>query len=73
LDVGATHYIREQILASRNRGKAVLLISAELDEILELSDRIAVMYEGQIIDMRRASQYTEQELGLLMTGQRNGV
>lgn len=73
LDVGATHYIREQILASRNRGKAVLLISAELDEIFELSDRIAVMYEGQIIDMRRASQYTEQELGLLMTGQRNGV
>jgi len=73
LDVGATHYIREQILASRNKGKAVLLISAELDEILELSDRIAVIYEGRIVDVRPTSQYTERELGLLMTGQRNGV
>ena len=73
LDVGATHYIREQILASRNKGKAVLLISAELDEILELSDRIAVIYEGRIVDVRPTSQYTEKELGLLMTGQRNGV
>ena len=73
LDVGATHYIREQILASRNRGKAVLLISAELDEVLELSDRIAVIYEGRIVDVRPASQFTERELGLLMTGQRNEV
>lgn len=73
LDVGATHYIREQILASRNKGKAVLLISAELDEILELSDRIAVIYEGRIVDVRPTNQYTERELGLLMTGQRNGV
>jgi ABC-type uncharacterized transport system ATPase subunit len=73
LDVGATHYIREQILSSRNTGKAVLLISAELDEVLELSDRIAVIYEGRIVDVRPASQFTERELGLLMTGQRNEV
>ena len=73
LDVGATHYIRERILASRNKGKAVLLISAELDEVLELSDRIAVMYEGRIVDVRPASQFTERELGLLMTGQGSGV
>ena len=73
LDVGATHYIREQILASRNSGKAVLLISAELDEVLELSDRIAVIYEGRIVDARPTGSFTERELGLLMTGQREGV
>ena len=73
LDVGATYYIREQILDSRNKGKAVLLISAELDEILELSDRIAVIYEGRIVDVRPTDQFTERELGLLMTGERNGV
>lgn len=73
LDVGATHYIREQILASRNQGKAVLLISAELDEVLELSDRIAVIYEGRIVDVRPANRFTQRELGLLMTGQRNEV
>jgi len=73
LDVGATHYIREQILASRNSGKAILLISAELDEVLELSDRIAVIYEGQIVDVRPTGSFTERELGLLMTGQREGV
>ena len=73
LDVGATHYIREQILASRASGKAVLLISAELDEVLELSDRIAVIYEGRIVDVRPTSSFTERELGLLMTGQRNEV
>ena len=73
LDVGATHYIREQILASRNSGKAVLLISAELDEVLELSDRIVVIYEGRIVDARPTGSFTERELGLLMTGQREGV
>ena len=73
LDVGAAYYIREQLLDSRNKGKAVLLISAELDEILELSDRIAVIYEGQIVDVRPTGKFTEQELGLLMTGERNGV
>ena len=73
LDVGATHYIREQILASRNSGKAILLISAELDEVLELSDRIAVIYEGRIVDARPTGSFTERELGLLMTGQREGV
>jgi ABC-type uncharacterized transport system ATPase subunit len=48
-------------------------VSAELDEILELSDRIAVIYEGQIVDVRPTGQFTERELGLLMTGERNGV
>ena len=50
LDVRSTKYVREQLVARRNRGAAVLLISADLDEILSLSDRVAVMLEGSIVD-----------------------
>lgn len=73
LDIGATDYIHRQLLAMREQGKAILLISAELDEVRALSDRIAVMYEGQIVALRPAEEFTERDLGLLMAGQGVGV
>ncbi|MEW5866898.1 MAG: ABC transporter ATP-binding protein [Bacillota bacterium] len=73
LDVGATDYIHRQLLAMRDEGKAILLISAELDEIRSLSDRIAVMYEGRIVATGPADEFTEKDLGLLMAGHRIGV
>lgn len=68
LDVGATEYIRQKIIAKRNEGCAVLLVSTELDEILEMSDRIAVMYEGRIMKIVDASSTSREEIGLLMAG-----
>lgn len=68
VDIGAIQYIHEQLIKMRDAGKAVLLISAELDEIRKLSDRIAVIYEGQIVKSGPADQFTEHELGELMTG-----
>ncbi len=67
VDVGAIEYIHNQLLAMRSAGKAVLLVSAELDEIRTLSDRILVMYEGRIV-AERPSDTDEHELGLLMAG-----
>ena len=61
-----THRLIEQ----RDKGKAVLLISFELDEVMNVSDRIAVIYDGQIVDELNPKETTEQELGLLMAGQR---
>jgi simple sugar transport system ATP-binding protein len=68
LDVGATDYVRSQLLEQRDRGAAVLLISEDLDEILSLSDRIAVMYEGEIVGILPANEATPERLGLLMSG-----
>lgn len=68
LDVGAIEYIHKRILDMRNSGKAVLLISADLDEILKLSDRIAVIYEGEIVSYV-SPKISEEEIGLLMAGQ----
>jgi general nucleoside transport system ATP-binding protein len=68
LDVGSIEYIHGQIVEMRDRGAAVLLISAELDEIMALSDRIAVMYRGQIVATVDADKVTKSELGLLMAG-----
>jgi simple sugar transport system ATP-binding protein len=68
LDVGATEYVREKLVEMRDQGCAVLLISADLDEIFALSDRIAVIYEGRIVAVKEAGQTNELELGLLMTG-----
>lgn len=68
LDVGATDYVRQSLLDQRQRGAAVLLISEDLDEILALSDRIAVMYEGEIVGMLPACEATPERLGLLMSG-----
>ncbi|HWR66964.1 MAG TPA: ABC transporter ATP-binding protein [Bellilinea sp.] len=68
LDVGATDYVRQQLLEQRERGAAVLLISEDLDEILALSDRIAVIYEGEIVGVLPAAEATPERLGLLMSG-----
>lgn len=71
LDVGATEYVRRKLVQMRDQGCAILLISADLDEILGLSDRIAVMYEGKIVAVREHTKTNELELGLLMTGGKN--
>ena len=68
LDVGAIEYIHKQLVAERDRGKAVLLISLELDEVMSLSDRILVMYEGEIVGELDPKTTTVQELGLYMAG-----
>jgi simple sugar transport system ATP-binding protein len=68
LDIGATEYVRAQLLEQRSQGAAILLISEDLDEILALSDRIAVLYEGKIMDILPRSHATPQKLGLLMAG-----
>jgi simple sugar transport system ATP-binding protein len=68
LDIGATEYVREQLLQQRRKGVAVMLISEDLDEILALSDRIAVIYEGQIMDIVPRENATPEKLGLLMAG-----
>jgi simple sugar transport system ATP-binding protein len=68
LDVGSIEYIHSQIIANRDQGVAVLLVSAELDEILALSDRVAVMYRGQIVAILDVAEATREKLGLLMAG-----
>lgn len=68
LDVGSIEYIHSQIIAKRDEGCAVLLVSSELDEILALSDRIAVMYKGQIVDIVDAGSADKEYVGLLMAG-----
>jgi simple sugar transport system ATP-binding protein len=68
LDVGSIEYIHKRIIEERDNGAAVLFISAELDEIMSLADRIAVMYQGEIVSIHQADQVTKSELGLLMAG-----
>jgi general nucleoside transport system ATP-binding protein len=68
VDVGATEFIHAQLLGERDKGHAVLLISAELNEILALSDRVLVMYEGRIFAEVPQAQATEETLGMLMAG-----
>ena len=68
LDVGAIEYIHKQIVAQRDAGKAVLLVSLELDEVMTLSDRILVMYEGEIVGELDPKKTTVEELGLYMAG-----
>jgi simple sugar transport system ATP-binding protein len=68
LDIGATEYVRAQLLEQRRKGAAVMLISEDLDEILALSDRIAVIYEGRIMDIVPREQAKIELLGLLMAG-----
>lgn len=68
LDIGSTKYIQGKIVEARNSGAAVLLVSGDLDEIMELSDRIAVMYNGHIMDILPQREATIERLGLLMTG-----
>lgn len=73
LDVGAIEYIHQQLLAERSRGKAVLLVSLELDEVMEISDRILVMYEGEIVADVTPQEVSYQELGLYMAGSKRGI
>ena len=68
LDVGAIEYIHGQLVAQRDAGKAVLLVSLELDEVMNVSDRILVMYEGEIVGELDPKTTTVQELGLYMAG-----
>ena len=68
LDVGATEHIHEQLVAERDKGRAVLLVSAELSEILALSDRVLVMFEGRMLAELRQEDADEESVGLLMAG-----
>ena len=68
LDVGAIEFIHKKLIEERDKGRAVLLVSLELDEVINLSDRIAVIYEGEIVDIVDPKETNEQELGLLMAG-----
>jgi simple sugar transport system ATP-binding protein len=71
LDVGSIEYIHRRIIDKRDEGCAVLLVSPELDEVMGLSDLIAVMYEGKIVSILPADQVTKEEVGLLMAGMEN--
>jgi general nucleoside transport system ATP-binding protein len=68
VDIGAIEFIHKQIIALRDAGKAVLLVSVELDEIMSLSDRVLVMFDGKIMGERDPSKTNERELGLMMAG-----
>jgi simple sugar transport system ATP-binding protein len=69
LDVGAIEYVHRRLVAERDQGRAILLVSLELDEVLSLSDRILVIFEGEIVG-EYASDVTEEELGIAMAGGR---
>ena len=68
VDIGAIEFIHQQIVALRDQGKAILLVSVELEEILALADRVAVMFDGMIMGERQSAETDEKELGLLMAG-----
>ena len=68
LDVGAIEFIHKQLVGNRDQGKAVLLVSLELDEVMNVSDRILVMYEGEIVGELDPKNTTVEELGLYMSG-----
>ena len=68
LDVGAIEFVHKSLVEQRDNDKAVVLISFELDEIINVSDRIAVIYDGKIVDILDAKETDENEIGLLMAG-----
>jgi simple sugar transport system ATP-binding protein len=68
VDIGAIEFIHENIVAARDQGMGVLLVSADLNEVLSLADRILVMYEGRIMGELTPKEATEEKLGLLMAG-----
>ena len=72
LDIGATEYVRSQLLARRAAGAAILLISEDLDELLALSDRLVVLYEGRIAGSMSAAEADRERLGMLMAGRGSG-
>ncbi len=71
LDIGATEYVRQQIIRQRDEGTATLLVSEDLEEILALSDRIAVIFQGQIMGLLSREEATPERLGLMMAGESN--
>lgn len=73
LDVGATEFIHKELISMRDAGVAILLVSAELDEIQTLSDRIAVIFDGKIMAIKDPAETTSNELGLLMAGHENNL
>lgn len=73
LDVGAIEYIHKRLLEQRDKGKAVLLVSLELDEVLQVADRIAVVNNGELIGIVRAKETNENEIGLMMAGVKRGA
>jgi len=68
LDVGAIEYIHKQLILQRDKGKAILLVSLELEEVMNVSDRILVMYEGEIVANLDPKKVTMEDLGLYMSG-----
>lgn len=73
LDVGAIEFVHSQLVEQRNNNRAVLLVSLELDEVMNVSDRILVMYEGEIVADLKPQETTVEELGLYMSGSKRGV
>lgn len=71
LDIGATEYVQQSLLAQKEQGAAILYISTELEEVLTMSDRIAVIYEGQFVEILDAETATLEQIGLLMSSQKN--
>ena len=68
LDAGAVESVWQELLRERERGTAILLISAELEELMNLADRIAVMFAGRIVGIVNANEVTMEELGVMMAG-----
>jgi simple sugar transport system ATP-binding protein len=68
VDIGATEYVHARLLEQREQGTAILLISEDLDEILALSDRVAVIFDGRIIGVIPRDDATPEQLGLMMAG-----
>ncbi|MFC6786132.1 ABC transporter ATP-binding protein [Halobaculum halobium] len=70
VDIGSTEFIHDQLVELRDEGRAVLLVSSKLDEVRGLSDRLAVMYRGRVVDVVDPDEVTEEQLGLMMAGER---
>ena len=70
VDIGAMEFIHKQIIAKRNEGCAILLVSADLDEVLRLSDRVITLYEGRVTGQFEAGKIDKMEIGYYMTGNR---
>jgi len=73
LDVGAIEYIHDRLIKERDKGRAILLMSLEMEEVLNVSDRIAVIYEGEIVGIVDADKTDENEIGLMMSGSKKGM
>jgi len=68
LDVGAAHYIRQTLLEMRDSGRAILLVSADLDEVLAHADRVGIMYEGRFMEVCTPEELDRERVGMLMGG-----